>query len=1194
MSMRILRVNGTLSSSGVRANYLVDGDAAQPALSFYQHQDTGLYYDGSGALGVAVDGTPVASFDNNEVSVQGNVSATYFLGNGSLLEGIVSGGGGNDPWTVSGDDLTYAAGNVGIGTTQAPTATLDVRGTVALGDGTVFTPDDIVALKASHIFDGYTYVTKISAATGRTLALTSDGVLWGWGMISDDGGSNVSISAVPVVLSSRGSLAGKTIVAIATSSGASYAVDSQGNLHAWGYGNFGLNSSFSYYSQPTRIQGTSGGFGSLNGVFIHPTISPGIHTLVVANGNVHAWGRGSEGQLGNNSTSQSNVPVQTSLYGSLVGKTAVAVAAGQYHSVALDSLGQVHTWGYNNVGQLGRNNTTNSNVPVNISGFGSLSGKSIVQVRAGSTHCVALDASGGVHAWGREYGAGTQTPIPVSVSGGSLSGMSVSFVQAGETFNVALAEDGTVHAWGNGTSGQLGTGATNASLSPVEISGGSLAGRKVKGLASLSSRSTHALVIDETNAVHAWGSNQNGAIGDETEADALSPVQLDVVPSAVGAWTTSRGRTTTSTRVGIRTTSAPVADLDVRGDVAFGDGTVSFPPTAWKTLKNDGTMRFPVAIDAGFQSSAAAQFSGALYLWGNNHANPSGGSQPRFLVPTLGFLDIPTRRVVAVACGKRHYLALTSSGEVYAAGSNERGQLSSARAIQSSGQGFAKVSTLPDTITAVAANFDTSLALDSSGKVWTWGNGGEGQIGNSTTTNINGTPVNLNDWNFGSGLLNGKNIVAISYCRAVDDQGQVYGWGPNGFYQLGNNTTTLSAVPILMSQFGSIVGKTIVAVESSEFVTLMLDAEGHVHSCGSTYTGRGTNGENRTPMDISAVVSSSLYGKTVTRMSMKYRHAVVVTDDGEVHSWGDDATVFGGVNVVTPYRYTSGSVASATMVDARAGDRHSLAIDDQGYVHSWGLNEDGQLGINSTTNVNAGNRISRGYFTNFTGQHRCYIDDDRAATVDAWSSLEGLIVVSDKNTYATPNRKGPGTVGINEALPLVSLSRQPNDRRVFGVLSLVTEQSSAENADALEIQRALGDVRPEINGVGEGAVWVCDANGPLQAGEYITSSIVPGYGMRQESDSLKNYTVAKITMDCDFDPPSELVHVATYESSGRRALDARGHPVWHTLPDPQPAYPLRFVLGDGTVTSEEDYEARKESGEAVYKAAFVGCTYHCG
>src|SRR6056300_132594 len=62
-----------------------------------------------------------------------------------------------------------------------------------------------------------------------------------------------------------------------------------------------------------------------------------------------------------------------------------------------------------------------------------------------------------------------------------------------------------------------------------------------------------------------------------------------------------------------------------------------------------------------------------------------------------------------------------------------------------------------------------------------------------------------------------------------------------------------------------------------------------------------------------------------------------------------------------------------------------------------------------------------------------------------------------------------------------------------------------------------------ISAVGEGAIWVVNTAGSLESGDYITTSNVAGYGQKQDSEFLANYTVAKITMDCDFEPATQPI-----------------------------------------------------------------------
>jgi hypothetical protein len=163
---------------------------------------------------------------------------------------------------------------------------------------------------------------------------------------------------------------------------------------------------------------------------------------------------------------------------------------------------------------------------------------------------------------------------------------------------------------------------------------------------------------------------------------------------------------------------------------------------------------------------------------------------------------------------------------------------------------------------------------------------------------------------------------------------------------------------------------------------------------------------------------------------------------------------------------------------------------------------------------------------NFTGQHRTFIKDTPFTRAE---ELEGLIVSADNNKYIKMSggiEAGSNAITTNESLPVVSLSTKVNDKKCFGVISASEDPETREDAFGNFVsvsEKELGDTRVYINSVGEGAMWVTDINGPLESGDYITTSNVAGYGQKQESDSLKNYTVAKITMDCDFEPATQPI-----------------------------------------------------------------------
>jgi hypothetical protein len=219
---------------------------------------------------------------------------------------------------------------------------------------------------------------------------------------------------------------------------------------------------------------------------------------------------------------------------------------------------------------------------------------------------------------------------------------------------------------------------------------------------------------------------------------------------------------------------------------------------------------------------------------------------------------------------------------------------------------------------------------------------------------------------------------------------------------------------------------------------------------------------------------------------------------------------------------------------------------------------------------------------NFTGQHRSLPEDPelldvsvyRGCIVEATGEYSNLPqaywdteeVEGDEPNTVTRQYAQENKPTINESVPKVRLATGVKNKRVFGVLSdsedLDSARISEENPEptgpklremrqgafvsVFEAPDADPD-RVHVNSLGEGAIWVCNTEGNLENGDYITTGVVPGFGVKQDDDILHNYTVAKITQDCDFDLDSDRYDCEEFEFEGE-----------------------------------------------VYRKAFVGCTYHCG
>jgi alpha-tubulin suppressor-like RCC1 family protein len=287
---------------------------------------------------------------------------------------------------------------------------------------------------------------------------------------------------------------------------------------AWGYGFEGqLGDGILHTTTP---------FGSsvalvVNGVGSAVAVACGIsHSLALkSDGTVRAWGQGHKGQLGNGLFLLSSTPVQVTGF---TGGT--DVSAGELFSLALKSDGTVWAWGEGAYGQLGNGATLNKGTPVQVSG---LSG--VVAVSAGGYHGLALKSDGTVWAWGYnpfgQLGDGTvvNRSLPVQVAG--LSG--VVAIAGGTYHSLAIKSDGTLWAWGNGGRGRLGNGSfQSANTAPIQVSG-------LTGVVAVDGGFEHSLAVKSDGTVWAWGRGIEGELGQGAFADSATPVQVSGLAGAV-------------------------------------------------------------------------------------------------------------------------------------------------------------------------------------------------------------------------------------------------------------------------------------------------------------------------------------------------------------------------------------------------------------------------------------------------------------------------------------------------------------------------------------------------------------------------------------------------------------------------------------------------------------------------------------
>ena len=228
--------------------------------------------------------------------------------------------------------------------------------------------------------------------------------------------------------------------------------------------------------------------------------------------------------------------------------------------------------------------------------------------------------------------------------------------------------------------------------------------------------------------------------------------------------------------------------------------------------------------------------------------------------------------------------------------------------------------------------------------------------------------------------------------------------------------------------------------------------------------------------------------------------------------------------------------------------------------------------------------------TTFTGQHRYPLMNNKI--------IDGMIV------SIVPNTLNEETINIIESLPNSQITTKAYDKAVAGVYSSIKQDFSPLQSDK--------EINEKINSLGEGAIWVCNINGNLEIGDYIVSSNIPGIGMKQDDDLLHNYTVAKASLDCDFNPQlvenfdlsfnrkNNKVNL-NYDENGDLIKIQREKELEYECKELD-VFKDKYIIWDDidkTIVKflykfnfEQNDDYKQLIGNS-YKVAFIGCTYHC-
>ena len=842
-------------------------------------------------------------------------------------------------------------------------------------------------------------IVQISAGGAHTCALTSRGgvVCWGEGSGGELGDGSFLQRDTPVVVINAEDSTEPLMNIVQISSGYAHtcALTSRGGVVCWGNGGSArlgnddpLNGNKSH---PVAVVAADGGGGLLQNIE-QIALGRSHSCAVTALGRVVCWGMGLSGQLGHDSVVTGSTPVTVVKSG---GETdpledIVQISLGDSHTCARTSGEEVRCWGKGGEGQLGNDGADDKDHPVEVvEADGSADPLSkIVQISSGGDYTCALSFGGSVVCWGRgEDGRlgnggtddkdaavavvdGSDRPLRLGIRkllwGCYDSGIcrrlgSTKFYQndgdgvwgqigSGGEHTCALASSGKVLCWGSGGYGQLGNDGLDDKDHPVEVVDGDGSTAPLENIVQLGVGNSHTCALTVDGEVRCWGLGSNGQLGNDGTVEKDHPV---TVVEASGS------SNPLGNIVQISSKGNHVCAVTYWGGVVcWGQGTAgelgnndvvdnAHPVAVVQENGGTGLLGDIVQVSSGWSHTCALNTHGEVRCWGSGANGQLGNNgtdnknHPVVVVAAEGRGD-PLKDIVRISSGKEHTCALTVYGRVLCWGRGTEGQLGSNRTDNEhtpvavvEGDGSSREL---KNIIQINSGYEHTCALTKEGKVLCWGNGASGRLGDDDTSDANKAyPVNVVETEGSTGPLN--NIIEISpaheHTCALTSSGAVLCWGSGANGRLGNDSTDNKYVPVEVVEGDGGSWPLRLGVYRRSWACYR-DGVCQEDSLPESYQNDG--------------------GSVLGQLAIGRYHTCAVTSMGEVRCWGkgtegqlgnDDSadkdhpvTVVDGDGSTTPL---------GNVIQVSLGWSHTCALTSQGGVVCWGEGSKGRLGDNGNT-----------------------------------------------------------------------------------------------------------------------------------------------------------------------------------------------------------------------------------------------------
>jgi|GEM_PF-1080680 len=676
------------------------------------------------------------------------------------------------------------------------------------------------AMQDDHTGFTWTYVT---AGASQTMAIRSDGSLWGFGNaqagrlgIATTGGTNSN----PIRVGTDTNWS-----SVSTGNNHTLGIRTDGSLWAWGNNTNGRlgDGTTTQRNAPVRI-GTETNWQSVSAS--NATVTTNSFSVGIRAGGLYTWGSSANGQLGNNLSATGaagnvTAPARRGTYSDWV-----SVSAGANHGAGVRGTGAsatLWTWGQNTNGQLGTGDNSGRLVPTQVGEQGGWQA-----VSAGNYHTAAIGVVGSLWTWGCNensfLGSGgiADSDVPLFIWGGAIAVSGGNTVAAGESVQLrafaptmanlevstvgwssSSASTARANAAGLVTANPFGLGLVT--ITATNRHGGAVATHNItvgaapappNTISQVSAGRGYVMALTTGGNLRAWGYNDTAQLG-TGNVNATNRI-VDVYHTSAShentwiAVASSRNHATTTPTH----TIAIAADGSLWAWGNNANGRTGMGTTAGHTLIPTRIALDPIhagytwqSVAAGYNFSLAVRCDGTLWGWGNqgNSRLGAGGSSPaNVLLPTRSGTDSNWKMVTA---GNNYGIGIRTDGSMYAWGAPQNGRLGNG---STSGNVQEPVRIATQAVHAdyywlhVSSGLAHSVAIRSDNTLWAWGHNTNGRVGTGTAATQYTTPVRIAaDHTYGWKYA----FAGHSHTLALREDGTLWAWGLGTGGRLGDGAT---------------------------------------------------------------------------------------------------------------------------------------------------------------------------------------------------------------------------------------------------------------------------------------------------------------------------------------------------------------------------------------------------------------------